>query len=383
MTKILTIALQSLRILLKDKYAFIWMLLMPTVYIFFFGNVFNSQNDHSKLTASLDVYNQDKGALSRVLIDGLKSENVNAVLLDSMPDEVNVRLLIIPPDFTSKVLALEKTELEFVAKQGTNIEAEMTVSLAIKKSYFRLLADLVEITSRGDSVTIDNVKELEARKPLIAVKSSYAGKHKIIPSGFNQYVPANIVMFAMLIIFVYSGNMIMDEKKSGLFRRIYIAPVNFLELFLGKLSGSVLVGLVQITILVLVGRFLFGVYYGPSFPALFLLALFFAASIASIGLTLGMFIKSEEKMNGIAVILALAMSAISGCWWPAEVSPQWMNSLSNFLPSGIALSGFHQLISYGRGMEAIYMTLIKLGSIAVLFALIFAGMLSRFDKTQV
>ena len=383
MRKIITIAIQGLRVIWKDKYAFIWMLLLPTVYIFFFGSVFNSQNDHSKDRAYLGVYNQDKGILSQVLIDGLKSENINVVLLDSMPEKVNPRLLIIPPDFTSKVLNLEKTELEFATKKGTNLEAEMTTSLAIRKSSLRLLADLVEITSQGDSVTIDNVKELEARAPLITVKSSYAGKHKIIPTGFNQYVPANIVMFTMLIIFIYSGKMALDEKKSGLFRRIYIAPVNFLELFLGKLLGSTLIGLVQISILVIVGRFLFGVYYGPSFPALFFLALLFAVSIASIGLTLGMFINSEEKMAGTAVILALGMSAISGCWWPAEISPQWMNSLSNFLPSGMALSGFHQLISYGRGMEAIYITLIKLASIAILFALIFAGMLSRVDKTQV
>ena len=133
MRKILTIAIQCLRIIWKDKYACIWMLIIPTVYIFFFGSIFKAGNDPTKSKAYLGVYDQDKGMMSRVLIDGLKSENINAVLPDTIPEKVDPRLLIIPPDFTSKVLALEKTELEFVTKKGTNLEAELTTDLAIRK----------------------------------------------------------------------------------------------------------------------------------------------------------------------------------------------------------------------------------------------------------
>lgn len=381
MNQTLTIAVQSLRILWKDKTAFIWMLLLPTIYIFFFGNAFKYENDPSKSKAYLAIHNMDDGILSDLLIEGIRSENIYVDSLSTLPELPTTRLLIIPQDFTKRVLSNKKTELQFETKAGTNIEAETAANMAIRKSYIRLIADLAELNVKDDSVTIDNIRRIENRERLVSVNSRYAGQHKIIPSGYNHQVPANIVMFTMLIIFIYSGQSVLDEKKSGIFRRLLVAPLHFTQLFLGKLLGSTLIGLVQIGILVLIGRLVFQVYYGPSVPALFLLSLMFAASVAAIGLTLGMLIQQEEKMTGIAIILAIAMSAISGCWWPLEVSPAWMVKLASFLPSGIALSGFHQLISYGRGLQAILSHTLKLGIITVLFAVVFGWLLSRMDRT--
>ncbi|MBN1481323.1 ABC transporter permease [candidate division KSB1 bacterium] len=380
MKAVLTIALQSLRIIWKDKTSVVWMLIIPTAYIFFFGNAFKYDRDPTRSTAYLGVYNQDDGLLGRALIDGIKSENIHVDSLAEMPTEITTRILVIPPDFTVDVLAENKTELQFRTKSGSNIEAEMAAELAIRKSYIRLLADMVELKARDDSVTINNINAIKDRERLVLVNSSYAGTHKIIPTGYNQQVPANIVMFTMLIIFIYAGHMVLDEKRAGIFRRIIIAPVDFWQIFLGKLAGGTLIGLGQIFILVIIGNLVFGVYYGPSLVAVLLLSLFFAASVASVGLTLGMLIHSEEKLTGVAIILAIAMSAISGCWWPLEISPLWMVKIASFLPSGIALAGFHQLISYGRGLDSIIAPILKLASISLLFAFIFAFLLRKRDK---
>ena len=214
------------------------------------------------------------------------------------------------------------------------------------------------------------------------MNSSYAGQHKIIPSGFNQQVPANIVMFTLLVVFLYAGQMVLDEKRSGVFRRVMSAPVHHLEFFSGKLLGGTLIGIVQIAVLVLIGRLIFGVYYGPSPLALILLAILFAACVSSIGLTLGMVMRSEEKLTGVSIILAITLAAISGCWWPVEVAPRWMAQIASFTPSGVALAGFHQLISYGRGLSAIIWHLVKLSIITLFFTLLFWRTLSSLDPNK-
>ena len=153
------------------------------------------------------------------------------------------------------------------------------------------------------------------------------------------------------------------------------------HVFSGKLIGGTLVGMVQIIVLLLIGRLVFGVYYGPSPLALVLLSGLFAMTVAAIGLSIGMTFKSEEKVTGVGIILALSMSAISGCWWPLEIAPAWMGRIAAVLPSGIALSGYHQLISYGRGLESVLPHLIKLVLMTALFATLFARFLSRQDYT--
>ena len=246
MNSVLTIALQTLRIVWRDKTSFVWMLIIPSVYIFFFGQAFKYESDPTKSKADLGIYNRDAGFLSTLLIDGIRSENIRVDSLSTRPEQINTRLLVVPEDFTQNILAGEKSELDFETRSGSNVEAEMAAELAIRKSYIRILADLVELNTKNDSIALDKMLDIRNRQSLVALNSSYAGKHKIVPSGYNHQVPANIVMFTMLIIFIYAGHMVMDEKKSGIFRRIYCAPLHFSQLFLGKLLGGTLIGLMQI-----------------------------------------------------------------------------------------------------------------------------------------
>ena len=181
----------------------------------------------------------------------------------------------------------------------------------------------------------------------------------------------------MIMLFIFAGNSILEERKRGLFRRIQIGPVHFYELFLGKLLYVLLVGLSQVSILLIFGHFVFGVYYGHSPVSIILLILIYCIAVGSMGLCLGFIIKSEEKLLGIALVSALSMAALSGCWWPLEITPIWMQRLANFLPSGLALKAFHQLISYGRGFEAIWPHLLGLAGFGSVFSVLFAKMIAK------
>jgi len=112
--------------------------------------------------------------------------------------------------------------------------------------------------------------------------------------------------------------------------------------------------------------------------SLLLLVFTFAVAVGCMGLCLGFVVKEEEKLIGLSIVLALTMSALSGCWWPAEIMPQWMQQAATVLPSGMAIKAFHHLISFGHGFEAIWPYLLGLTGIAVLFSVLFAAVLGRF-----
>jgi ABC-2 type transport system permease protein len=377
MKTIWIIAKHSLKLLARDKTAAIWMVLMPLVYIFFFGSTFRQSGDPAKSKASLAIDNRDTGYLSRRLLSALRSENLQIDSLMTLPEQTPVRLLTIPENFTDNLLRGYKVTLSLSSKEDANVQAGMTANVAIRKAYFRLLADLAEVNVAGHSFKESDFSIIDGRAPLVHIDVEMAGRHKIIPSGFNQQVPANIVMFAMLIVFIYAGSALLEERNAGLLRRIKIAPVGFLRLYLGKLLGATMIGLVQILILLVAGRLIFGVYYGSSPGALSLLVILFAVAVGSLGLCLGFLIKDEEKMLGVGITLGLVLSALSGCWFPLEVCPAWMNQLANFLPSGLALKAFHRLISYGYGFREVWPYLLGLLGISGLFFLIFARLLRQ------
>jgi ABC-2 type transport system permease protein len=379
MRAILTITLHALRILLRDKTAFIWMLLVPCVYIFVFGSAFKSGSDPAASKAYLAIYNQDGGFLSERFVDGIRSESIAIDSLIEYPQEPVTRLLVIPDSFTTNLLNAKKVELFFDKKNGTNIEAEAAAEMAVRKSYFRLLADLSELKMEETIFEQNEFAVLDTISPKITVKTSFAGKHTIIPSGFDHQVPANIVMFTLLILFLYSGSTMLDEKTSGALRRIKIAPIGFAQLFTGKLLNVLIIGLIQIGLLLFIGHFVFGVYYGNSVISLVLLCILFASCVGAMGLCLGFLLDNEERLVGTAIILSLVMAAVSGCWWPAEVSPKWMQNFSMLLPSGLALKSFQQLISYGNGFAEIWKNLAALLGMTVLFSILLARLLRKSD----
>jgi ABC-2 type transport system permease protein len=380
MKNIWLIGLQSIQMLLKDKTAFIWFLIVPFIYIFVFGNVYRNDYDPSKERAYLAVENHDDSFLARKLIDGLRSENMHIDSLAGQPDYDPARILTIPENFTANLLNGKKVELVYSKHTDTNLEAAMTASMGIRKAYFRLLADLAEISVKGKKIEEKTLRALEGREPLIGLKTEYAGRHVTIPSGFNQVVPANIVQFALLMAFIYGGSSITEEKRYGLLRRIRICPVSRLELFLGKLLNVLLIGLVQIVVLMGVGRFVFGVYYGSAPIAMILLILSYCLAIGAMGLCLGFFINHQEKLLGISIISGLVMAALSGCWWPVEITPVWTQRLAMILPPGLALKGFHQLISFGKGIESVWPYILALTGFAVLFSAIFATRLAKYQE---
>ena len=375
--KVYALIINTLRLVIRDKSAAIWMLLIPLFYILIFGNAFRSNSSHKDVKADLQIWNQDGGLLSRRLLEHLSSENLQINMQDSLPYSINVRFLTIPDSFSACVLDNKPVELSFITRPGSNQEAEATAEMALRKATMRLMADLAELELQNTEPAAESFRQLDSRASLVSLHSEYAGEYKIIPNGYNHQVPANIIMFTLIIVFIYAGEILMEEREKGMMSRIRLSPISEHQFFLGKWAGITLIGLIQMSILIAAGRFLFNIHYGPSLAAVILLALVFAACCAAMGLTLAMLVKRREQLNGIALMTALGMAALSGCWWPIEIVPGWMAVIAQILPSGIALRAFHQLISYGHGLHMIVPHLVWLLAFNVVFALLFAFLLRR------
>ena len=73
---------------------------------------------------------------------------------------------------------------------------------------------------------------------------------------------------------------------------------------------------------------------------------------------------------------------MSGCWWPVEVTPGWMQKAALFLPSGLALKAFHRLISFGDGLKEVLPYILGEAVFAIVLSLIFAFILKKFNLTE-
>ena len=73
MRRIWLLAVNDLRLTLRDRPAFIWMIVMPVAMMWFFGNM-GGGGGASDPKISLSVVNQDSGWLSTALIEELADD---------------------------------------------------------------------------------------------------------------------------------------------------------------------------------------------------------------------------------------------------------------------------------------------------------------------
>ncbi len=63
----------------------------------------------------------------------------------------------------------------------------------------------------------------------------------------------------------------------------------------------------------------------------------------------------------------MPLAGLGGAMWPLEIVPQWMQQLAVFLPSGLAMRGFHDLITRGLGLQDVLLEAGALLAFGVVF----------------
>ncbi len=385
MRRIILLALNDLRLTVSERSTLIWMLLMPIAFMWFFGQM-NADDQPGPPRVALDVEDRDGGWLARAFVDDLAADHVSLTEVgpsggdDATP---RARTLVIPDRFSDGALAGEQQILRLEKHPGADQDFSLTAEVHIIRTIVRALARLVELrptTDRearaGGAVAEEEFRRLGERSPLVSLEVSTAGAGRPVPRGMAQSVPGMLTMMVLMMTVIYGGVFLTAEKRDRMLLRQVALPVSRSQIFLGKLLGRLLVAGMQIVVLVLAGRTLFGLDYGRSTAGLLLLLVSYAVAVAALSTMLGALLSTPEQASSIGWMLSMVLAAMGGCWWPSEVMPDWLWSAAHVLPTAWAMEGFHALISFGHGLEAVL-----LPSAALLgFGLIFSAVGARFLK---
>ena len=357
MKNVLFIAWNDVRFQLRQGSTLLWLLVMPPIFFYFIGTVtggFSSGLSGGQATP-ITVIAEHPGFL-REQIDLRLRDNDFAASWVAGRDEFDSeappeRTLTISPGMTDAVLANEQVQLTF--ETDANALSRQFEEIRVQRAIYTALADTIvaELAagSNGTVLTPDELLTLNDKPRIWQLDVSPAGERQQIPSGFEQAVPGILVMFTLLVLLTSSGTMLVQERLQGLLRRLASAPISRSEVVSGKWLGRMVLAAIQITVALLFGTFLFNMDWGPDLAMIALVLVAWGGFCASAGLWLGTVANTEAQAGGLGVLAANTLAALGGCWWPIEVTPAWMQSLQNFLPTGWTMDALHNLISFQAG----------------------------------
>lgn len=381
MKNIFFIAINDAKYQLRQGSTLVWVFLMPPVFFYFIGTVtggFSSglsgaQANPITIVAEVPGFLQAQLEL-RFHENDFETTWTEELIADA-ERPVPQRVLTIDPNLSESIMAGEPVAMRYET-QSSALNRDFEV-IRVQRSVYTALADIVVAKANAtDALRAVDLVTLNEKPRILNLDVSSAGQRKEIPSGFEQAVPGILVMFTLLVLLTSGGTMLVNERKQGLLRRLASAPVTRAEVVSGKLGGRMILAIVQISAALLVGTFLFKMNWGPDFGMILVVLAGWAAFCASAGLLLGSIANSEAQVSGLGVLTANGLAALGGCWWPIEITPQWMQMVQKVTPTGWTMDAMHKLISFQSGAAS---AIPQLALLLVATFLILAMAVKRFQ----
>lgn len=328
------------------------------------------------------VVDNDNGEVSKNIIENLSESNSFEIHQKSSEEEAKeavfageYQLAIVIPENLSVSLQkkVDQNVEGILSKFGLEEDSLMSAKETISPKEVRLYFDPATQVSFKSSVKngIDKmISKIETQsiyktfqtelgedaEPIFDTENFIVFKEirptknneEIIPNSAQHNVPA-WTLFAIFFIIVPLSINLVKEKNQGTFVRLRTAPVNYATVLGGKTIVYLGVCLIQFTLMLLVGIYLFPAIGLPrldvtgKLPMLYLVAFFSGLAAIGMGLLLGTIAKTQEQAAPFGSTLVVILAAIGGVWVPVFVMPKFMQLISRISPMNWGLEAFYNV----------------------------------------
>ncbi len=348
MRRILHVAWNDLRIMVGDKVFFFWTLAFPILFIVLFGLLYKA-GGNAPAVAELTVVNLDRGRWGAYFITKIESPGIKMVMAGNEPAEYS-RLLVLPSDFSSKIEARRDQELAFKKRSDASAKAAARVETRLFQAIARVISEMVLYGEADLTKFLDGHPEF---RDLVLVKSGFPENTvTVVPSGFDHSIPGTTIQFIMMMVMIYGGITVMEDRKKGILGRMLFSPLSTAEVFQAKLLGRWLMGMMQALMLIVVGKIFFSLNLG-SFPLSLLVIAVFSLAMAALSVFIGSLFTKEDMIVGLAVLLANIFAALGGCWWPSELVSPAIRRVGMASPAYWAMDALHKLTFFSGELRDI------------------------------
>lgn len=170
------------------------------------------------------------------------------------------------------------------------------------------------------------------------------------------------------------------ERDRGIFHRILAGPVTRSHILWSKFVYGALFGLIQLFLLFLAGRFLYGIDVENHVGGLLLVSFFAAAACTAFGMLIASLVNNRDAASGLATFLILVMCAVGGAWFPVSFMPEFIQQLARLTLVYWAVEGFQQVL----WAEASWVELLPtLGVLAGMSAVVLSIAMWRFNRGRI
>ncbi len=351
--RILALVRKELLAILKDPRSRFTVLGPPVIQAFIFGYAATYDLNHVRYA----VYDQDRSEASRQFladIDGSGTFRRVANLLDQreiahLIDSRKVLIVVqIGQDFERRLLLGQPADVQVIA-DGRNSN---TAGTAL--NYLGTIADSFNARWRQTNGS--------PPPPVQAVPRAWYN-----PNLETRWfmVPGMIGMLTLVQMVIITAMSVAREREQGTFDQLLVTPFRPIEIMIGKSVPSILIGLVQVTMVLTLALFWFKIPFQGSLVTLYLGVLLFLIAAVGIGLMVSSAATTMQQalMGSFLTIMPFAM--LSGLNTPIANMPHQIQFITLINPLRFVVSIIRRVFLEGASLRGITSDLWPLALIAL------------------
>jgi ABC-2 type transport system permease protein len=188
-------------------------------------------------------------------------------------------------------------------------------------------------------------------------------------------VPALIGTLTLLQTMLLTAMSVAREREQGTFDQLLVTPFRPAEIMVGKALPSVLIGLTQATLILLVAQLWFQIPFAGSYFTLYAGLILFLLAAVGIGLMLSALVATMQQAMLYTFVVMMPFALLSGLTTPISNMPEGFQLFTLLNPLRYAIELAHAVYLEGAGFDRLVPQLwpmaliaaVTLTSAAVLF----------------
>jgi ABC-2 type transport system permease protein len=359
--RILAVVRKEVRQLLRDRLSFGLIVGLPVIQLLLFGYAINQ--DVRELRAAVADHSGTQRA-RWLIADAQASQVIRVVETVSGADELEALLrrgrvsvgILIPPDFEARLAQGGRPAAQLLVDGSDPIVVQATRGL---------LEVPVRLPGRG----ADGVEPVRA----FELRPFYNPERR----SAVQIVPGLVGVILTMTMTLFTAVAIVRERERGHLELLITTPVRTPELMLGKILPYMLIGMIQTSLVLGVGRLLFAVPIRGSLLDLYLASLVFVVATLGLGLLISTLVETQFQAFQLTFMSFLPQILLSGFMFPFDGMPAPARWLAEAFPLTHFVRVVRGILLKGAGLGDVFPELWPLG---LFFLVTMTLSVARFRK---
>ena len=369
MRRILYLAQAEVLHIVRDHILLAQVLVVPVVQLLVLSNAatFEIRN------TPIHVVDLDRSTASRGVVNRLAA-NGHFEIVDDTPsvdrgDEGLLRgtatmVVVIPHGFESSLVrtGVGQVQLSVNAEKGSAAGIVQTYASRVLAGYASELSSRRAGRVFSDPATAGRVRSDPGPRIDVRVRPLYN-----VTQNYKHYMVPGILVALMTIIgTLLSAQNIAREKELGTLEQLNVTPITRGEFIVAKLMPFWVLGLIELSLGLLVGKLVFGIPMRGSVPLLFGVAGVYLVVALGIGLWISALVDTQQQAMFVTFFIVNVYLLMSGLFTPVDSMAPWVQQVSIINPVRHFVTISRAILMKGASLPEIAQPLLILAGTAAL-----------------